>query len=269
VGVPGAFDAGRALALATELAGMGPRDAGTPGDPVARAWLADVWEAAGWTVFEESLELPQGGTTANVIAVRDPADVDAPHVVIGGHLDTRNQSPGANDNGSGIGVLVAIAEALTRDLPIPVVLVGFGAEEYQPTEPRVHHLGSDAYADRHVPHVIAAFIVDMVGNGPATCICWYDAGPQTLADRLDAVAEDQGLEGFHLEARGDISDHGPFARRRVPAAFLWTYDDGRYHTAADTPEHLDVVDLQRAGDLVLAFVRSLAEADVAGLRADP
>lgn len=260
----------RALEFAIELTQQGPhRDAGTPEDRAARAWLQGHFEDAGWTVIEESFELPQGGSTANVIAVRDPADLDGPHVVIGGHLDTRNQSPGANDNASGIGVLLAAAEALATDLPIPVVLVGFGAEEFQPSEPRRHHIGSEDYATRRGEDVIAALVVDMVGNGPGTCICWYDAGPRTLADRLEAVAEQDGLDLFRVEARGDISDHGPFARRGVPAAFLWTYEDGRYHTAADTPEHLEVDDLQRAGDLVLAFVQSLTDADLAGLRGSP
>ena len=263
------FDAERALALAAELAAMGARDAGTPGDAAARAWFRGHLEAAAWTVTEESVELPQGGTTANVIAYRDPADLERPHVVIGGHLDTRNQSPGANDNASGIGVLISAARQLMGVDELPIVVVGFGAEEYQPTEPRLHHLGSGAYALRRQEHVVAAMIVDMVGHGPATCICWFDEGPRTLADRLVAVADDAGLAGFRVEQRGDISDHGPFARLGIPAAFLWTYDDGRYHTAADTADHLQVEALRRAGDLLVAFVDSLTAADAVALRAQP
>lgn len=248
---------------------MGHRDAGTPGDRAARAWLRDHWEAGGWSVHGESFDLPQGGTTSNVVATQDPGDLDRPHVVIGGHLDTRNQSPGANDNASGIGVLISAAEALAADFPVPIVLVGFGAEEYQPAEPRVHHLGSDDYARRHGANVIGALIVDMVGNGPATCICWLDLGPRTMAARLEAVADQAGFAGFRVEDRGDISDHGPFARRGIPAAFLWTYDDGRFHTSADTAEHLQRDDIQRAGDLILEFARTLSAADRDGLRATP
>ncbi|MDX1511136.1 MAG: M28 family peptidase, partial [Nitriliruptorales bacterium] len=171
--------------------------------------------------------------------------------------------------GAGIGVLVVAAERVSRDLPVPIVFVGFGAEEFQPAEPRVHHLGSQDYVARRGGHVLAAFVVDMVGHGPSTCICWFDAGPRTLADRLRVVAAEGELGPFRVEARGDISDHGPFARAGLPAAFLWTYDDGRLHTANDTAEHLQVEALERAGGLLLAFVDSLVAADLAGLRAEP
>jgi Zn-dependent M28 family amino/carboxypeptidase len=80
-----------------------------------------------------------------------------------------------------------------------------------------------------------------------------------------AVAEASAIPDIVATTRGDISDHGPFARRSVPAAFLWTGSDGRLHTPADTIDHLDPIDLQRAGDLTLAWLRGLTEQDRAGL----
>lgn len=258
------FDAGRALEVAHELAALGPRPAGSDADAAARDLLEERLTAAGWSVEVVPFPLPQGGTSANVVARRPGAATGGPYVVIGGHLDTVAGSPGANDNASGIGVLVALAEELADESPaVPVAIVGFGAEEYQPSEPREHHLGSDAYAEANVGSVVAALVVDMVGNGDLTCICWLAAGPDTLAIRLASLAPDSGYE---VRARGDISDHGPFAHRGVPAALLWTGRDGRYHSPADTAEHLRVEDLRRAGALALAFVRDLDSRDRSGLR---
>lgn len=260
----GTFDADRALAFATSLTvEVGPRPAGGPSDAAAREHLGAALRGAGWSVEQRPFPLPQGGSSANVVAWRHEGPSAGPHVVIGGHLDTVAGSPGANDNASGVGVLVALAEELADERPaLPVVLVGFGAEEYQPSEPRRHHLGSEAYAAEHADRVVAAVSVDMIGNGDTTCICWFPAGPDVLARRLEALADGSGYE---VRSPGDISDHGPFARRGVPAVLLWTGRDGRYHTSQDTPEHLDVEDIRRAGDLVLRFVRDLRSEERNGL----
>lgn len=258
------FDADRALRFATTLTQeVGPRPAGGPSDTAAREQLAAALRAAGWSVEQHPFPLPQGGSSANVVAWMRDGPSAGSHVVIGGHLDTVAGSPGANDNASGVGVLVALAEELADERPaLPVVLVGFGAEEYQPSEPRRHHLGSEAYAAEHAERVVAAVSVDMIGNGDTTCICWFPAGPDVLARRLEALADGPGYE---VRSPGDISDHGPFARRGVPAVLLWTGRDGRYHTSQDTPEHLDVEDIRRTGDLVLRFVRDLRSGERDGL----
>lgn len=257
----GPFDTATALAVATRLAAeVGPRPAGSPGDTAARELVRSLLEEAGWHVREEPLALPQGGTSANLIAVRDAADLTRPHAVVGAHLDTVAGSPGANDNGSGIGVLVALAQELADEPAAPpVVLVAFGAEEIQPVEERVHHIGSQAYAAARGELVAAALSVDMVGaDGSGACVCWFDAGPRTLADHLHALAHSEGVEGLPVRRDGDFSDHGPFARRGIPAAHIWTGRDGRYHTPADTPEHLSAAAVGRAGRLALAFARNPA-----------
>jgi len=266
--VLGVFDGQRALAFATRLADeVGPRPAGSVADAQAQVLIADALVSAGWSLLAQEVALPQGGATQNLIGFRGPALPEGRFAVVGGHHDTVAGSPGANDNASGIGVLVALAEELADEDPaVPVVLVAFGAEEYQPSSPREHHIGSEVHARDDGEGVIAMLSVDMVGNGDRTCICWFDAGPASLAERLSAVATAEGVgDAVYVQARGDASDHGPYARRGVPAALLWTGRDGRYHTPTDTSEHLRLADVQRAGDLALAFVRSLRPDDLDGL----
>ncbi|HEX2027462.1 MAG TPA: cell wall-binding repeat-containing protein, partial [Nitriliruptorales bacterium] len=180
------FDAPLAVDRAADLVGAaGPRPAGGTADQAARDWLVTRFEEAGWEVAVEPFALPQGGSSANVVAVQRGDPRDAAHVVVGGHLDTVAGSPGANDNASGIGTLVALARELADEpTAVPLVLVGFGAEEFQPSDPPRHHVGSDVYAAAHADRVAGMVSVDMIGDGSPTCLCWYQAGPATMAQRL-------------------------------------------------------------------------------------
>jgi aminopeptidase YwaD len=93
-----------------------------------------------------------GGDSANVIAQRGDVRTGAPWLAVGAHLDTVPQSPGAEDNPSGIGVLLAVARAITwRRTRLPVVLIAFGAEEPRGPTDDDHHYGSRAYVDRLAP----------------------------------------------------------------------------------------------------------------------
>ncbi|MBW3662220.1 MAG: M28 family peptidase [Actinobacteria bacterium] len=248
----GEFDTRLAVGFAERLvAATGPRPAGSAGDIAARELLALTWATTGWHVVAEPFPLPQGGESANLVAWRGDDPRGGPHIVVGGHIDTVAGSPGANDNASGIGVLVALADELRDEDVGPLVLVAFGAEEKQPSTPREHHIGSKAYAAGYADRVTAMLSVDMIGHGSPTCLCWYRDGPATLAQELAGLADD----GFHVEARGDISDHVPFAERGVPAVLLWTGRSPGYHGPGDTVELLRPGDIERTGELVLRWLR--------------
>lgn len=258
--ITGAFEGARAYELAMRLVEeVGPRPAGSDADRRARDVVAGWLTAAGWQVEADPVDLPQGGQTANLVASVG-ARPDGPHLVVGGHLDTLG-GPGANDNATGIGVIVGLAEELADEaasFDLPVVLVAFGAEEYQPSQPRQHHIGSETYAAAYGDDVVAMLAVDMVGHGDRTCICWFAAGPATLAERLDTIADGINPDRYYVASQPDWSDHGPFARRGIPAAFLWTGRDGVYHTPADTPDRVRRADMGRAGVLALAWIRDAA-----------
>ncbi len=250
-------DARVAMDVAVRLGELGPRPAGSGTDPLARRLIAEELARAGWTVVDDPFELPQGGVSANVVAWRGEDPRDGPHRVVGAHHDTVPGAPGANDNASGVGVLVALARLFGDEDPaVPTVLVAFGAEELQPTGE--HHIGSEAYAEVHAERVAGMISVDMVANSAVRgshCLCWYRDGPRTLADELANVADRSGAGPVGVESRGAISDHAPFASRGVPAVLLWSGPDPRYHSPADTAEHLRIDDLRRAGALVAAWLR--------------
>jgi len=70
------------------------------------------------------------GSFSNIIFKLGPATAET--VVIGAHYDTKNAFPGADNNASGVAVLLELAKALSiveKDLPIRVELVAYALSE--------------------------------------------------------------------------------------------------------------------------------------------
>lgn len=82
-----------------------------------------------------------GKTHQNLILnLKGTANRDLPPILIGAHYDAVPGTPGADDNATGVAVLLEMAEVFTRNpLKYPVRLVAFDLEEYG-------LLGSTAYA---------------------------------------------------------------------------------------------------------------------------
>jgi Zn-dependent M28 family amino/carboxypeptidase len=108
----------------TQLA-MSARSTTTQRD-AARTYLRNELTAIGWTP-----QTHQYNTGANVYATIPATMGTEKQIVVGAHLDTVANSPGANDNASGVAVVLAIARYL-KDTPCrraPVIVVFFDQEE--------------------------------------------------------------------------------------------------------------------------------------------
>jgi acetylornithine deacetylase/succinyl-diaminopimelate desuccinylase-like protein len=82
----------------------------------AAAWIADELRAAGLRVEIQEYELPEG-VYRNVIGFRDAGEPSVPAMVIGAHYDAYGKFPGADDNASGLAVLLELARALPAPSP--------------------------------------------------------------------------------------------------------------------------------------------------------
>ncbi|HEY9623318.1 MAG TPA: M28 family peptidase [Crinalium sp.] len=84
----------------------------------------------------ESFELDVTGRTyrnwiLNLPGAAAPSDPQSPLLLIGAHFDTVLGSPGADDNATGVAVLLELARAFaTQPLRYPVRFVAFDLEEY-------------------------------------------------------------------------------------------------------------------------------------------
>ena len=245
-----------AMVHVRQLAGrIGPRPAGTAADRRAVRYVRRNFESLGFSVAVEEFRLPQGGRSSNVVARMPDAAAETP-LLIGAHLDTVRGSPGANDNASGIAVLLQLAAQLRPEDADDVTLVAFGAEEFQPGTDR-HHVGSAAYV-RNMPSsqrddLEAMVSADMVGKVRRPIVARL-AGTERGASRLLAQAvRDAGMRPS-VRQLPDISDHGPFARAGMPAAFLWTGDEPHHHQPTDVVSNVSPRALRRALRILQALL---------------
>jgi Zn-dependent M28 family amino/carboxypeptidase len=137
---PVTFDAGRSTTLQKEivsrLAGdseirSGVRVAGrsaVENRKEVRAYLAELFKKFGLAPRRQTYSA-EGENVYAILSCRRPS---AETVVLGAHYDTARNSPGANDNASGVAAVAAVAERMSRfEGPISrdIVFVFFDEEE--------------------------------------------------------------------------------------------------------------------------------------------
>lgn len=250
------FSAETAFSHVRRLAGrIGPRPAGSAAFRRAVRYVEGTFDTLGYDTRLQAFRLPQGGRCWNVVARWPGSGPD--ELLIGGHLDTVAGSPGANDNASGVAVLLEAARTLAEagGPPPGLALVAFGAEELQPDNS--HHLGSQSFVDRMEADDRAALDLmvsaDMIGKVHRLIVGNLVGTPRRAARILARTARHEGFRAG-VRTLADISDHGPFALAGIPAAFLWTGDEPNNHLPADVVRNVRPRALARDGAVLLALV---------------
>ena len=164
-------------------------------------------------------------------------------VVLGAHYDTVPGVQGANDNGSGTAVLLAIAEELAgHTLPFTVRFIAFGSEEVG-LRGSAHYVDSLSGGQRD--EIIAMLNFDALGGGESLEIL----GDTPLVDRAAELAQNEGIVvSKGRDRRGSSSDHASFRRSGIPVLMFSAQEFSRIHSADDTLEHVNP-------DLLLDTVR--------------
>lgn len=159
--------------------------------------------------------------------------------------------PGADDNASGVAMLLQVAERLAHKKEKPrrtVLFVAFDQEE-------AGLLGSTYFAahpPRDLKNLKAFLTADMLGRSMGNVMDEYvfalgsESAPQ-LRLLLEEVQPPQGLKVGRIGADlvGTRSDYGPFRDRRVPFLFFSTGQHPDYHKPTDLPERINYAKLRK------------------------
>ena len=224
----------------------------------------------------------------NIIASFKPER--AKRVMLCAHWDTRpfadqdetnKNTPieGANDGGSGVGVLLEMARQFSIQKPdVGVDIILFDAEDYgQPNEseyPRMEHsycLGSQYWAQNlHKPNYFAKYgiLLDMVGGKDAVFTQeGYSVhyAPQVLKKVWNIAANLGYGEQFLFQKTNPVTDDhlyiNGFAEGRVPTIDIIEHDASsksnfykHWHTHDDKLEHIDKNTLKAVGQTVMHVV---------------
>jgi hypothetical protein len=257
---PVRFSSRRAMASVRHLSlRIGPREATSGAFARAADWVQAGFADLGYDVLRQRFRVPAGnswgidvpaGPTVNVVA--EPAGFDAtqPHIIIGAHLDTVPQAPGAEDNASGIAVLLELARmASLRELDVPVRFVAFGAEEPRGEGDDLHHFGSMHYvglmtrAERRA--LVGMVSLDRVGTrGPYIPVWSGPGGAPDVRDQLDRSARVLGIEAREFDDNAS-SDHWSFTKAGLLSARLGSIPYTGYHDETDLPRMVDPTQLDR------------------------
>lgn len=263
-----AVRAATAVTTVRHLAGdIGPRPGTSPAFHRAARWVERRLSTFGWQVRQHPFRTPEGvswgvpvpaGRSVNVVATRGDVRPGRPWLAVGAHLDTVPQAPGAEDNASGIGVLLTVAEAVADSRTrLPVVLVAFGSEEPRGLGDDDHHYGSRAYVSDLGPaarRTLRGMVsLDRVGVGGALPVS-SARGPDALRAELLSAAQRADVPVV-AESGNRASDHWSFVRAGLPGVRLGSTPYAGYHSAGDVPAVVDRGQLERAARTVVAWLR--------------
>ena len=193
----------------------------------------------------------------DVIGIKDsPASC---LVIAMAHTDSVPPAPGAHDNASGVGTLVALARSLATE-PAPacdVWLVATGAEE-RPYTGTPDHLGASALVARlkrtnRLKDVRLALSLDEVGRGTRFDLHSTAATPR---DNVEKRLVGGSVRWVRDPAGEGNSDHRELARAGAPAAKLGVPSEPCRHTACDTPDRLERAAFTRVLKIVWPLLRT-------------
>jgi aminopeptidase YwaD len=227
-----------------------------------------------------------GKTHQNLILnLNSAANSDLPPILIGAHYDAVPGTPGADDNGTGVAVLLEMARVFaSHPLKYPVRLVAFDLEEYG-------LLGSTAYAkylgDKR-QKLRLMLSLEMLGycnqapgsqTYPALIRPFYSdrANFIALVGNLSAILDMNRLgkqmkqHGTPIEILIDpsagklvpitgFSDHRPFWQQKYRAIMVTDtamLRNPHYHQASDTIETLDLDFLSNTCESLIAALRTI------------
>jgi len=186
------------------------------------------------------------------------------------HLGTRDGVlyPGADDNASGVAMLLEVARCFAVDGERPrrsVMFIGFDLEEIGLYGSRYFAEHSPVPLDRIDLFITADMIARSLGGGTSPLVfaigTEHAPGLRPWIDRAAAGRPIRvGLMGADVTVI-DRSDYGPFRSRQVPFLFFSTGENPRYHTPDDTPETLDYPKLEAISRTIGAVARTAASAD--------
>lgn len=251
------FSSAYAMRHVRNLAGrIGVRVRATRGEYRGARYIRREFEQKGYKTKIQRFQV-DNGTSRNVVAWLPGAKRHP--LVLGAHMDTVQGAPGANDNASGVAILLDIARAVAlKRQGYNLRFVAFGSEEYGSNA--IHHVGSHVYvkrlspkARRRIPGMIS---VDMVADGRPLIIGTAGIGPPKMARFLYRKLNGKGFKVVYRNTC-DCSDNGPFEIAGAPAAFVWSGFEPNYHDPSDTPANLSKAHLRRSGRAVRAFVKGV------------
>lgn len=284
------FDGNDSLAWVKKVCALGPRVSGSPGMKKQQALLSEHFRALGGQVEMQEFVVRhpvtgQAVPMANLIVRWHPDRKE--RIMFCAHYDTRpfpDRDPidpkgvflGANDGGSGVGVLATLGRHMAKfDSQLGVDFVLFDGEELVYDKRDRYFLGSEEFARTYAAdpqrgyQYRAAVLMDMVGDQfldlyqERNGLRWRDS--RWIVDSIWKKAATLGVTEFirrpyNMDIRDDhiaLHDIG-----KIPAIDIidFTYRSRNrrknyWHTREDTPDKCSALSLAKVGWVIHEWLK--------------
>jgi Zn-dependent M28 family amino/carboxypeptidase len=171
-----------------------------------------------------------------------------------GSLGRNTYFPGANDNASGVAMLLELARAIAKKpLRYSVLFVAFSGEE-------AGLLGSSFMSENPpVPlsNIRFLFNLDLLGFGEkGATVVNATLHPKEFTRLQEINATCHCLPEIKERGKAANSDHYPFSEKGVPAFFMYLMGGpGFYHDIDDKPKTLSLKGFRGTFQLIMEFMR--------------
>jgi hypothetical protein len=257
---------------------MKGRDNATPEGAAAADYVAKQMEEAGLKpagengTWFQAIPGRKGDRGRNVIGAIPGATPE--WIVVGAHFDGLGVRGGeihngADDNASGVAVLLEAARALRgSSARRGLLFCSFDVEE-DGLAGSNHLVKSGLHP---ISSIAAMICLDLVGGTflPGDEHRLFAMGSESSGHLFDWMGRERGAGGplrveragiYAIEPMGALiarSDYSPFRLKKVPFVFFSTGTPWYYHTPDDDVERLDFTKMGRVADLVTRLARDLA-----------
>lgn len=285
------FNADSAYYFVEQQVAFGPRVPNTDAHIACGDWLEENLKSFADTVYVQNTRLRAfDGTVLNArnfIGSFQPEKRN--RILLCAHWDSRpwaDHDPdpdnhyqpidGANDGGSGVGVLLEVARLLSQSKPdVGVDIIFFDAEDYgkhrliNAPDPDSWALGSQFWASNpHKSDYFARFgiLLDMVGaeNASFSHEGYSMMYAPNIVRKVWSIARREGFGHFFIDRKGGyiIDDHYYVNKiRNIPVINIIDQRENTphgffdyWHTVDDTMENIDKSTLHAVGQTVLSVV---------------
>lgn len=271
------FNGTRAYGYLKQLCDLGPRRSGSPAMEAQQKLLAEHFKKLGGEVEFQRFRYrhPLDGSwvpMANILVRWNPKNPN--RILLCGHYDTlpyplrdpenpRGTFVGANDNASGIAILMEMAHDMPKlECAYGVDYLLLDGEEFLFKDTGRFFVGSEFFAREYAKEQAKrspaykyrwGVLLDMVGatkiNFPQerNSLWWRDTRP--LLTDIWATAARLGVREFVSEAGTEISDDHTMLHNlgHIPCIDIIDFDYPPWHTQGDTPDKCSPLSLAKVG----------------------
>ena len=250
---------------------IGGRPTGSDSDSLLQDYLVNWFTQRNIQVEKQKINSITGKSnvtyvnSSNIIAKIEGND-KSKSIILAAHHDTFNKKgQGANDNNTGVALLLELADYFKVNKPdVTLYFVFFAAEE--------HGLLGAKYFVKHFEHIKSVQTMinyDMVGFGDISLVPSKKGVARWAVDEVSKVIDEKSFESFNLSylyysfastLGEDRTDHSVFEKNNIPSlSFGARIIPAYYHSSEDKLEYIEKNNLTELYHLSLDLIKNIAK----------